>query len=65
MSELSKTETLNIAVRDLVSSLMYYDRKEDDELSREDMEELLNSGIVTLDDIADTFRDELKAGREG
>jgi uncharacterized protein YuzB (UPF0349 family) len=55
----SKAEILAVTVRDLVAKLVYYDRKEDEELSRDDVDDLIESGTVTVCDIVETFRDEL------
>jgi hypothetical protein len=42
-------------VTDLVSSLLYYDRKEDEELTRDDVEVLLESGRITIKEIVEMF----------
>lgn len=47
-------------VRDLVSNLFYYDRKGDEDLSLKDVEKLIASGTLSLDEIIETFRDEIK-----
>ena len=44
------------AVSDLVTGFMYYDRKEDEELPRGSIEEALEMGEVTIDEIVDKFR---------
>jgi len=43
----------------LASNLIYYDRKEDDELPVGRLEQLLREGHVTVDDIVKEFRSHL------
>jgi len=52
-------ETLQGTVCDMVIDLFYYDRKEDEELSREDIKELVEGGHVTYEEIAKWFLDEM------
>lgn len=46
-------------VSDLVTNFLYYDRKEDESLSVEDLEQALADGAVTRDEIVAWFRDGL------
>lgn len=48
------------AVRDLVSDFMYYDRKEDEDLPLYAIEDALDAGIVTIDEIVAEFRGQLE-----
>ena len=43
-------------VDDLVADFMYYDRKECEELPVGKVQELINSGVITLDEIVERFR---------
>tara|TARA_R110000772_G_scaffold17946_3_gene50122 strand:+ start:217461 stop:217889 length:429 start_codon:yes stop_codon:yes gene_type:complete len=47
-------------VGDLASDLLYYDRKEDEELSVGDIERAIEDGVITLDEIVDKFKNEFK-----
>jgi hypothetical protein len=47
--------TLDTA-KDAAGNFAYYGRKEDEELSREDLEEAFSSGAVTIDDVVAAFR---------
>lgn len=46
-------------VCDLVADLLYYDRKEDEDLPRGKIEELVERGTVSERDIIGWFKDEL------
>jgi len=48
------------SVSDLVSDFLYYDRKEDEELPVDKIEELVKDGVITVDEIIDKFTKELK-----
>jgi len=56
-------------VSDLVGSLLYYDRKEDEDLPRGAIEEAIAAGEVTIDEIVDLFRremtDAIEAAQDG
>lgn len=47
-------------IEDLVSNFLYYDRKEDEDLSVEQLNSAIKSGEITLDEIADIFKSELQ-----
>jgi len=55
----TKKELLFANTKDLVSKLMYYDRKNDEELSYRDVDYLMDNGIVTTEEIIKAFADEL------
>ena len=59
-SELKQT-ILN-TVDDLVSDFLYYDRKEDEELSSEELSNSLKDGIITIDEIVEQFSTRLREG---
>ena len=44
-------------VDDLVSNFLFYDRKEDEDLPRGAIESAIERGEISVDDIADRFRD--------
>lgn len=54
---MSKTRRERILDRasDLAGSFFYYDRKEDEDLPRGEIEAALESGEVTIDDITTAF----------
>jgi hypothetical protein len=47
---------------DLVTSFLWDDRKEDEDLPRGQIEEALDAGEVTIDEITARFRDALTEG---
>ena len=55
-------EQILMAVDELVSSFSYYDRKEDEDLLRGDIEGAVFRGEITVDEIVDKFRASLMAG---
>ena len=48
-------------IESLCSSFLYYDRKEDSELSVEILNDVVSNGIVTVDDMVGEFRKHLEA----
>lgn len=49
-------------VETAVANLLYYDRKEDEELPRGEIEAAIDAGEVTTGEIVEWFEAELKAG---
>lgn len=47
-------------VTDLVSKFMYYDRKEDEDLPRGAIEEAMQNGEITHEEIVEIFSNELE-----
>ncbi len=47
------------AVQDIVADLLYYGRKEDEDLKLGEIEEAIKFGTITSDDIVSWFRDKL------
>jgi hypothetical protein len=43
-------------IRDLSSDFLYYDRKEDQILDMETLNQAVNSGIITVDEMVEEFR---------
>lgn len=55
----TKKEIAISVIEDLVINLFYYDRKEDEELEVGDLEDLIESGDLTVDQIVETFKNNL------
>ena len=51
-------------VTDLVGNLLYYDRKDDEELEEDDIQDAVARGVVSIDDIVNEFRTALEKGLE-
>ena len=51
---------LELVIPDLVGALLYYDRKEDEDLPRGEIERLIAAGKLKVDDIVEAFSDNLK-----
>lgn len=49
-------------ISDMVMDLLYYDRKEDDELPLGVIDNLVNDGLLTADEIVEMFRIKLIEG---
>lgn len=47
-------------IGDLCSDFVFYDRKEDEELSIEQLKEAVNSGEITIDEMVAEFRKNLE-----
>lgn len=52
-------------ISDMVSDFLYYDRKDDEELSGDDIEDALNAGEITIEQMVECFRKELEEGLSG
>jgi len=48
-------------VQDLVTDFVYYDRKEDEDLSADQLDKAVESGEITVDDMVAEFRKHLEA----
>lgn len=57
-----RLESLKNSTADLVGRLLYYDRKEDEDLTSEDIDEMLASGEVTKEMILGWFAAALDEG---
>lgn len=53
-------EIILSAITDLTSCFLYYDRKEDEDLSSEDIEDAVENGIITIDEMVEEFRRNLE-----
>lgn len=58
--EKTKKEHLKMIVEDLVADLLYYDRKECESVSREDIAKFMKTGEVTSKEIVKWFKNELE-----
>lgn len=47
-------------ISDLVSKFLYYDRKEDEDLVLGEIENMVADGVITIDDMVESFRMYLK-----
>lgn len=47
-------------ISDLCGSFLYYDRKEDEELNRDQLAEAVNDGVITIDEMVAEFRRHLE-----
>lgn len=47
-------------IDDLCSDFTYYDRKEDEQLSMEQLDEAVKSGEITIDEMVERFRKNLE-----
>lgn len=56
---LKVTQVHNLIV-DTVAKLLYYDRKEDEDLGVGEIEKLIEDGVISVDMIVDKFRRELE-----
>jgi hypothetical protein len=56
MIDESLRNIIKATAEDCAARFAYYDRKEDEDLSREDLQRAIESGVVTLDEIAGWFR---------
>ena len=54
--------TIENTLKDLVGAFLYYDRKEDEELPRGEIEKAIANGNVSIDEICQLFRNELVNG---
>ena len=56
MSSLEERALIFGAVEDMVTDLLSYDRREDEQLPRGAIEEAVASGLVTVDEVVACFR---------
>ncbi len=59
---MTRRETILAAAEDLAGDFLYYSRKEDEDLPRGAIEEAIESGEVTVDEIISKFVFTLKTG---
>lgn len=59
MREYSRRDIILASINDLVVNFTYYDRKEDEDLSYEDLQAAIEEGEITIDEIVEKFRKQL------
>lgn len=64
MSEKTRRQNIEDTLDDLVSNFLYYDRKEDEDLPRGAIEEAVEAGEITVDDMVKKFASGLEYLRE-
>ena len=57
----TRREHIENTAKDLIGSFMYYDRKEDDNLPRGAIEEAIDAGEITVEEILWIFETGLRA----
>ena len=58
----TRREHIMDIISDSVSDLLYYDRKEDEDLGVGDIEKAIKKGEITVEEIVTLFANELKDG---
>lgn len=58
----TRRENIEATITDMVTDFLYYDRKEDEELPREAIEESIAAGEISVKEIVELFERHLKAG---
>jgi hypothetical protein len=53
-------ENIINTVKDLCANFLYYDRKEDEELSADDLTQAVEDGTVTIEEIVAEFENQLR-----
>ena len=51
-------------IEDSISDLLWYDRKEDEDCPRGEIEEAVSSGVVTVEEMVAAFEKHLRKGLE-
>lgn len=59
MTDKTRREHIMDTVTDMVTDFFYYDRKEDGDLPRGAIEEAIEAGEITVDEIVQKFREGL------
>ena len=59
---MTRRENIEATVKDLVADFLYYDRKEDENLPSEAIQEAIDAGEISEAEIAALFASELRAG---
>lgn len=58
----SRRDTILGRARDLAAALLYYDRKEDEDLGEGQIEQAIRAGEVSVEEIVEAFRAALAEG---
>jgi len=56
----TRRDTLAAVIMDMVSDLLYYDRKEDEDLPRGAIEEMIARDELTVNEMVELFQSELE-----
>jgi len=56
----TRKEQIIGTVQDLVGALLWYDRKEDEDLERGEIEAAIEAGEISVDEMIDIFSKELR-----
>ncbi len=59
---MTRKETIEAVVKDLVSAFLYYDRKEDEDLPKGQIQEAIKNGEISMDEIVELFKGTLSEG---
>lgn len=62
MSRTVDKDYVNDVISDMIADFLYYDRKEDDVLTRGMIDEMVIVGEITIDDMVEMFREHLTKG---
>ena len=57
---MSKKQHMLDIIEDLITDYLYYDRQEDEDLSFEEVEELVKSGEITAHEISECFDKDIR-----
>lgn len=60
LSTLEKRELIFTTIDDLIADFLYYDRKEDSTLGIEDIETAVRDGVITVQEIIDSFSEHIE-----
>jgi len=59
---MTRKENIKATISDLVTDFLYYDRKEDEDLPRGEIEKAVEAGEISLAEMVDIFHNELTEG---
>lgn len=62
MSRIASKEYVNDVIGDMIADFLYYDRKEDDILPQGKIDEMVEAGEITVDEMVEVFRFHLTEG---
>jgi len=60
MSKKERRQYILDTVSDLAAGFLYYDRKEDEDLERGEIEAAIHNGEITVDEIVNVLREEIE-----
>jgi hypothetical protein len=58
-NEMNRRELISNAIDDMVIDFLYYNRREDEELSDDDIFEAIKSNEITIDEMCDSIKTQL------